>query len=115
MRMLPPALTATLATTLTAALRPALPTLAAGALAGLYAIVMLAAGNRDTQLLGYALALGLAVLVPFEATAFWLRRGAPLPALPALPLAQLARQIRERAASRPERARPEPARVVPAE
>ncbi|PTX04020.1 hypothetical protein [Pararhodobacter aggregans] len=109
MRQLPPALTA--------ALRPALPTLAAGALAGLYVILMLAAGNRDTQLFGYALALGLAVLVPFEATAFWLRRGAPLPALPlpalatlAQPVLRLARQARGR-----DRGQPEAARVVPAE
>ncbi|WP_417628336.1 hypothetical protein [Pararhodobacter aggregans] len=109
MRTLPPALTA--------ALRPALPTLAAGALAGLYVILMLAAGNRDTQLFGYALALGLAVLVPFEATAFWLRSGAPLPALPlpglsalAQPVLRLARQ----ASGRDTRQR-EPVRVVPAE
>ncbi|WP_323021649.1 hypothetical protein [Pararhodobacter sp.] len=109
MRKLPPALTA--------ALRPALPTLAAGALAGLYVILMLAAGNSDTQLLGYALALGLAVLVPFEATAFWLRRGAPLPAfpLPALPaLAQSVLRLARQSSGR-DTHQPEPARVVPAE
>ena len=104
MSKLPPALTA--------ALRPALPTLAAGALAGLYVILMLAAGNRDTQLLGYALALGLAVLVPFEATAFWLRRGAPLPGFP--PLAQSVLRLARQSSGRDTR-QPEPARVVPAE
>lgn len=107
MRKLPLALPPALIAALKATFRPALPTLAAGVLAGLYVILMLAAGNRDTQLFGYAVALGLAVLLPFEATAFWLRRGAPLPHLPPLPAGirlpfRTARQ-------------PEPARVVPAE
>ncbi|MCB1390507.1 MAG: hypothetical protein KDK12_15405 [Rhodobacteraceae bacterium] len=107
-----------------AALLAALPTLAAGAVAGAYAILMLAAGQRDGQNLGYALALGLAVLVPFETTALWMRRGAPLPRMPALPRLPTLTRPATRPAPFPAafshrlaqlRRRPEPAPVIPAE